>query len=800
MTAGHERRAVKGVFALPSSPVPRARTIVCSFLLAAVGVIALSLGLSGPGSTNAAASAACGTAAGPANIRHVVWVFMENHSYNQIIGNTSEAPYLNQLSSQCGLATNYFAVSHPSLPNYIAATSGSTQGITDDNPPADHPLAVDSIYSQVKAAGMQWRDYEESAPGNCPSDSSGEYAVKHDPAPYYTGIAADCAQWDVPLGTTSSGNLLNDLNAGSLPAFSFVTPNLCNDMHDCSISTGDNWLQSWIPKITSSANYQAGNTAIFITWDEDDGSSSNHVATIVISPYTPAGATSGTEFTHYSLLKTSEQLLGINTFLANAAGASSMVSAFFSGVQTPPPTTTATTGTTGTTTTTTSSTTTTTASTSTTTPTSSTTPTSTTTPTSSTTPTSTTTPTTTTTPTSTTTSSSTSTTPDTTPSDTSTTGSTTETSTTTSTSTSTSTSSGGGPLPYNYVFNFGNKGNDIREQTDAGWNLLDVSSRAAADTLPPGTRGLVWIGDYDDATCAFDQSASKISNVVTSAVGDEKVAGYLLSDEPDATLCPQAPAQHAERTSLIHNIDPTKFTVVVLNGHDPGPQGLGQFPAWAGTTDFQAIDPYPCYQGQSTCDFGQIDAAVAAADAAGLSYWGVIQAFSDSTWRMPTDSEEQTILEHWCTSNWEGAMTFAWDYGKTPIPAGVLDVLGSFNTSGCPTSTGGTATALNGATTLVTSSAPDTTPPTAPRNVRVSDGSRTSLTLNWDSSIDDTGVAGYKIYRDGVIVATLGADIPTSYFDPRLSCWDDHTYAIQAFDWSGNVSPRTTYKAVCSFH
>jgi hypothetical protein len=74
------------------------------------------------------------------------------------------------------------------------------------------------------------------------------------------------------------------------------------------------------------------------------------------------------------------------------------------------------------------------------------------------------------------------------------------------------------------------------------------------------------------------------------------------------------------------------------------------------------------------------------------------------------------------------------------------------------------------------------------------------LTLNWDSSIDDTGVAGYKIYRDGVIVATLGADIPTSYFDPRLSCWDDHTYAIQAFDWSGNVSPRTTYKAVCSFH
>src|SRR5919201_1100427 len=258
----------KECVALPSSSLSRVRKGLGLFLFTTLAAIAFSLALWGSGSTNAAAPGPCGTTAGPATIRHVVWVFMENHSYNEIIGNTSEAPYLNQVAAQCGLATNYSAVAHPSLPNYIAATSGGTQGISDDNPPADHPLTVDSIYSQVKAAGMQWRDYEESAPGNCPSDSSGEYAVKHDPAPYYTGIAADCAQWDVPLGTTSSGNLLNDLNAGS--------------------------LQSWIPKITSSANYQAGNTAIFITWDEDDGSSSNHVATIVISPYPPAGATSGT--------------------------------------------------------------------------------------------------------------------------------------------------------------------------------------------------------------------------------------------------------------------------------------------------------------------------------------------------------------------------------------------------------------------------------------------------------------------------------------------------------------------------
>ena len=92
---------------------------------------------------------------------------MENKPFADVIG-TSAAPYETKLAAQCGLATNYHAVTHPSLPNYIAATSGSTQGIGDDNAPASHPLAVASIYSQVKAAGKTWRDYEESAPGNCP--------------------------------------------------------------------------------------------------------------------------------------------------------------------------------------------------------------------------------------------------------------------------------------------------------------------------------------------------------------------------------------------------------------------------------------------------------------------------------------------------------------------------------------------------------------------------------------------------------------------------------------------------------
>jgi hypothetical protein len=269
-------------------------------------------------------SADCGTRTGPpATYAHVIWIWMENHSYSEIIG-SSAAPYINSLASGCGLATNYTAVTHPSLPNYIAATSGDTWGIADDNPPSSHPLAVNSIFQQAGSAGS----YEESMPSNCDLTSSGTYAVKHNPEAYYTNIRTACAADNVPMGTTSSGSFATALSSGNLPKFSFVTPNLCNDMHDCSVQTGDAWLQSWVPKITAGASYQSGNTVIFITWDEDDSSSGNHIATIVVSPYTTPGTRSGTAFTHYSLLHTTEQLLGITTFLGNAAGAASMRAAF----------------------------------------------------------------------------------------------------------------------------------------------------------------------------------------------------------------------------------------------------------------------------------------------------------------------------------------------------------------------------------------------------------------------------------------------------------------------------------------
>ena len=266
----------------------------------------------------------CGRAEKPTpRVVHVIWIWMENRYFDRIIGSPS-APFINALARRCGLATNYRAVAHLSMPNYIAATSGGTWGIGDDGPPTGHPLAVPSIFEQARSA----RTYEESMPVNCDGASSGDYAVKHNWEAYYTGIRNACNARDVPLGTTAAGALAQAPATGALPAFAFVTPNLCDDMHDCPTASGDRWLARWLPEITASPDHRAGDTVIFITWDENDGADGNHVATIVVSPSTRPGTRSGEAFTHYSLLRTTEELLGIPAHLGLATEAASMRTAF----------------------------------------------------------------------------------------------------------------------------------------------------------------------------------------------------------------------------------------------------------------------------------------------------------------------------------------------------------------------------------------------------------------------------------------------------------------------------------------
>lgn len=246
---------------------------------------------------------------------------MENKGYGSVIG-SSAAPFENSLAKQCGLATNDNGVSHPSLPNYLAATGGSTFGVTDDASPSAHQISANSIFGQVGQAGLTWRSYNEAMPRNCDTSPSGEYAVKHNAAAYYLAIRTACGTNDVPL----EGFLDRDITAGSLPSFSFVTPNLCNDTHDCPVQAGDEWLATWIPKILAGPNYTSGNTLVIITWDEAEGSS-NRIPTIVIGPSVPAGTVAAQRFDHYALLRTTEDILGL-PHLQAAASAPSMAGAF----------------------------------------------------------------------------------------------------------------------------------------------------------------------------------------------------------------------------------------------------------------------------------------------------------------------------------------------------------------------------------------------------------------------------------------------------------------------------------------
>jgi len=272
----------------------------------------------------------CGSKAGHAStISKVMWILMENKNYSSIY-NDSSAPYETKIANECGLATNYHAVSHPSLPNYVALTSGSTQGITDDDGPSSHPLAVRSIYGQAYPSA---KGYAESMPSRCDLSGSDNYAVRHNPWTYYVNGAAgkqrtECQAKDVPYSSPTSGALYNDVRAGALPDFSFVTPNTCDDMHDCSVATGDAYLQKLVPMILAGPDYRRGKLAVAIIFDESGGGGSgNQVYAAVISPFTASGKRVGTSFTHYSLLRTTEEILH-KPLLRNAATAASMRASF----------------------------------------------------------------------------------------------------------------------------------------------------------------------------------------------------------------------------------------------------------------------------------------------------------------------------------------------------------------------------------------------------------------------------------------------------------------------------------------
>jgi phosphatidylinositol-3-phosphatase len=264
----------------------------------------------------------------PAAIGHVVWIFMENKSEGTIL-DAHAAPFIRKVASACGLAVNYHNITHPSLPNYLAATSGSTHGAVSDCRPTKCLVPGPSIFSQLAAADKSWRSYVESMPGPCNPENHGAYAAKHNPAAYYPALGGACERNDVPL----DGSLEHDLATGQLPAFSMIVPNTCDDMHSCPISEADAWLRTWVGRIAATPAYQAGDVVVFVTWDEGrvhhdvfgencalhPSDQSCHVAMLVLSEYTRPGTVDATLYTHYSLLLTTEQLLGLRGRLGAAA-------------------------------------------------------------------------------------------------------------------------------------------------------------------------------------------------------------------------------------------------------------------------------------------------------------------------------------------------------------------------------------------------------------------------------------------------------------------------------------------------
>lgn len=284
---------------------PRTRVNLFAALIVAVTLAACGQSWVLPGSVNKTQPPL------PA-FSHVFLIVMENKEDTSILGHAS-APYLNGLAAQYATARNFYAIRHPSLPNYLALTGGDTFGLTKDCP--DCNVNADNLASQLETAGRSWKAYMESMPSPCfAGDAPPLYRRKHNPFMYYDNVRNDPARCNKIVPFTQFDT---DLQANTLPAFVWITPNMCNDMHDCPISTGDNWLQTWVPKILASSAWQK-NGVLFITFDEGatnagccTHASGGKVATLVISPLVRPGFTSGVAYDHYSLLRTIESAWGL---------------------------------------------------------------------------------------------------------------------------------------------------------------------------------------------------------------------------------------------------------------------------------------------------------------------------------------------------------------------------------------------------------------------------------------------------------------------------------------------------------
>ena len=282
----------------------------------------------------ATALAACGSgasstsAAGPSpghasTMPSKVLVFIvENHSLAEM---RSQMPWTAALADRYGYATSYRALTHPSLPNYLAIAGGSTFGVADDADPSSHPISGPSVFGRALGVGDTARVYAESMPGTCVTTPAGEYVPKHNPWVYFVDERADCGRYDVPLDA-----LAGDAHAGTLPGAGMVIADMCHIAHDCPLAAADDWLKAEVAPVLAGPDFRQGRLVVVITADEDDRSDANRVLTVVASAGMPTHQVVSTPLTHLSLSRLYAEVLHFAP-LGDAATAPSLARAFHLG-------------------------------------------------------------------------------------------------------------------------------------------------------------------------------------------------------------------------------------------------------------------------------------------------------------------------------------------------------------------------------------------------------------------------------------------------------------------------------------
>lgn len=292
-------------------------------ILAAVAAVQLACGGYSAGSSSNPSP----TPATLPTFSHVFLVVEENHSFTEVIGNSS-MPYLNGLASKYALAKQYFANAHPSIPNYLMLTTGQMETLNDN---FSGTIGDDNVVRELVSAGKTWKTYQESIPsaGYLGGDAL-PYVRRHNPFSLLS---------DVQNSTTQAANIVpftqfaTDLANNSLPNFSFIVPDVNNDAHDGTLATADSWLQSNMAPLIASSTFQSGGLLV-ILFDEGELSDFNHgggqVAAVIVSSNSKPNFQSQTLYQHQSTLRLVLEALGVKKFPGQAATAPEMAE-FFKG-------------------------------------------------------------------------------------------------------------------------------------------------------------------------------------------------------------------------------------------------------------------------------------------------------------------------------------------------------------------------------------------------------------------------------------------------------------------------------------